>query len=86
MRRSITGPLILLLIGCLFLWRNLHPELPVFDLVAQYWPFLLIVWGLMRLIEALLWRSGTGDNRVRGSFSGGEVVLVIFVCMIGLGA
>jgi DUF4097 and DUF4098 domain-containing protein YvlB len=87
MRRSITGPLILLLIGCLFLWRNLHPELPVFDLVAQYWPFLLIVWGLMRLIEALLWRNGSGDNRVRGGgFSGGEVVLVIFVCMIGLGA
>src|SRR5580658_3021419 len=87
MRRSITGPLILLLIGCLFLWRNLHPELPVFDLMAQYWPFLLIVWGLMRLIEALLWRNGSGDNRVRGgSSSGGEVVLVIFVCMIGLGA
>lgn len=83
MRRSITGPLIMLLIGGLFLWRNLHPEVPVFDLLAQYWPFLLIVWGLMRLMEALLWRDGTGRG---GSFSGGEVVLVIFICMIGLGA
>lgn len=80
--RSITGPLILLLIGGLFLWRNLHPELPVFDLIARYWPFLLIVWGLMRLVEALVWRDGYGRG---GGFSGGEVVLVIFVCMIGLG-
>jgi hypothetical protein len=84
-RGSITGPIILLLVGGLFLWRNLHPELPVFDIVAQYWPFLLIVWGLMRLVETLLWRDDQG--RVRGGgFSGGEVVLVVFICMIGLGA
>ena len=41
-RRSFTGPLLLLLIGALFLWRNLHPEAPIFDLLAQYWPFVLI--------------------------------------------
>jgi hypothetical protein len=44
-RRSLTGPLILLIIGGFFLWRNLHPEAPVFDIVAQYWPFLLIGCG-----------------------------------------
>ena len=33
-RRSFTGPLLLLLIGGLFLWRNLHPETPVFDLLV----------------------------------------------------
>ena len=54
-RRSFTGPLLLLLIGALFLWRNLHPEAPVFDLLASYWPFVLIAWGLLRLIEALIW-------------------------------
>ena len=49
MRRSISGPLILLLIGCFFLWHNLHPEAPIYDLLAQWWPFLLILWGLMRI-------------------------------------
>jgi len=78
MRRSITGPLILLLIGGLFLWRNLHPEVPVFDLLAQYWPFVLIGWGLIRLIEVALWRESR-----QGGFTGGEVVLVILVCMAG---
>ncbi len=37
----------------------------------------------MRLVEALIWRDQPGRG---GGFSGGEVVLVIFICMIGLGA
>jgi hypothetical protein len=80
MRRSLTGPLLLLLIGALFLWRNLHPQAPIFDIIAQYWPFLLIVWGLMRLIEILVSR-----NRGHISFTGGEVVLVILICIAGSG-
>ena len=81
MRRSISGPVLLLTIGGLFLWRNLHPEAPVFEILAQYWPFILIAWGLLRLIEALAWR----ENGVRGSFSGGEVVLIILICIAGSG-
>jgi hypothetical protein len=76
--RSLTGPLLLLIIGGLFLWRNLHPEVPVFELIAQYWPFVLIGWGLLRLVEVALWR----EHRV-GGFTGGEVVLVILVCVAG---
>src|SRR5208283_1148406 len=76
--RSITGPLILLIIGGLFLWRNFHPEAPIYEIMALYWPFLLILWGVLRLIEVSWpgssWRSG---------FSGGEVVLVVLVCIAG---
>jgi hypothetical protein len=80
-RRSFTGPLLLLLIGVLFLWRNLHPEAPVFDLLASYWPFVLIAWGLLRLIEALVWSAeGYGYG-----FTGGEVVLVVLICIAGSG-
>lgn len=76
--RSLTAPLLLLIIGGLFLWRNLHPETPVFELMAQYWPFLLIGWGLLRLVEVALWRDGRNSG-----FSGAEVVLVILVCSAG---
>jgi hypothetical protein len=79
-RRSITGPLLLLLIGGLFLWRNLHPETPIFDLASQYWPFLLIAWGVLRLIEVVV-----SPQRRGPTFSGGEVVLVVLVCVIGSG-
>jgi hypothetical protein len=70
-----------LFIGTLFLWRNLHPEAPVFDLLALYWPFVLIAWGLVRLIEVLVWHGeGCGSG-----FTGGEVVLVVLICIAGSG-
>lgn len=77
-RRSFTGPLLLLIIGSLFLWNNLRPEFSVFDMVARYWPFLLIGWGLIRLVEVTTWRE-----RGYATFSGGEVVLVILICIAG---
>ena len=79
-RRSVTGPLLLLLIGGLFLWRNLHPETPIFDLASQYWPFLLIAWGALRLIEVVV-----SPERRGPAFSGGEIVLVVMICVIGSG-
>jgi DUF4097 and DUF4098 domain-containing protein YvlB len=78
--RSLTAPLLLVIIGGLFLWRNMHPEAPIFDLVATWWPFLLIAWGLIRLAEVALWRGG----RYTG-LTGGEIVLVILICAAGMG-
>jgi len=78
-RRSITGPLLLLIVGGLFLWNNFHPETPFFDLLATYWPFLLILWGVLRLIEAVWPRHDAWS----GSFTGGEVVLIVLVCIVG---
>ena len=78
--RSLSGPLLLVIIGGLFLWRNLHPEFQVFDLIAQYWPFLLIGWGVIRLVEVLF------SERTRHfGLSGGETVLIVFICLAGLG-
>ena len=77
-RRSLTGPLMLLLIGGLFLWRNLHPETPIFQLMGLYWPFLLIGWGVLRLIESLAFRK-----RGLYTFGGGEVVLIVLICVAG---
>ena len=50
-RRSVAGPLILILIGGLFLWNNLRPDIPIWELLSQYWPFFLIAWGVLQLIE-----------------------------------
>jgi hypothetical protein len=79
-RRSLAGPLLLLLLGGVFLWKNLNPGAPVFDLFAQYWPFLLIGWGALRLIEVLVSSDG------HSSFSAGEILLIVLICLVGLGA
>ena len=81
-RSSVIAPLLLILLGIAFLTRNLWPDIPVADLLSRYWPFLLIAWGGLRLIEIIFW-SATGKPLPRSGISGGEWMLVIFLCLIG---
>lgn len=80
--RSIAGPLILIALGVLLLFHNLRPEIPLFELFARYWPFLLIVWGVVRLSEVLFWYFAGKPLPARG-VSGGEWLLVVFLCLFG---
>ncbi|HUE00360.1 MAG TPA: DUF4097 family beta strand repeat-containing protein [Bryobacteraceae bacterium] len=84
-RRSVTGPILLILIGAGFLIYNLRPDIQLFDVMATYWPFLLIAWGALRLVEILV-DYFRGDLKYASGFSGGEVVLIVFICFIGWGA
>jgi Putative adhesin len=81
-RGSVIGPLILIGLGVLFLFRNLWPEIPLVDLVSRFWPFLLIAWGAIRLIEILFW-SMTGKPLPRNGVSGGEWALIFVICIVG---
>ena len=84
-RGSFVGPLLLIAVGSLFLARNVFPELAFMDYLARYWPYLLILWGGLRLVEIFVWASAGKPLPVYG-ISGGEWGLVVFVCMIGLTA
>ncbi len=81
-RSSIVAPLLLIGIGVLFLARNLYPNLPVVEYLAKYWPFLLIVWGVLRLAEVLVWAAMSRPLPPRG-LSPGEWVVVVFLCLFG---
>lgn len=83
-RRSLAGPLILILIGALFLTRNLWNEVPVFQLLARFWPFILIAWGVLRLVEILI-EAAREKPLPSGRLSGGEIALIILLCIIGTG-
>jgi DUF4097 and DUF4098 domain-containing protein YvlB len=83
-RSSLVGPLILIGIGVLFLLRNLYPNLPLLDALAQYWPFILIAWGVLRIAEILMWAARAKPLPANG-VSGGEWVLIVFLCLIGSG-
>jgi hypothetical protein len=83
MRRSagtIFWGITLIAIGGLLLARNLGYNLPVWGYIARYWPALLIVWGLLKLVD--YYRFKNAGNR-RPLFSGGEVALLIFVIFAG---
>ena len=81
-RGSVIGPLILILIGGLFLMRNLWPEIPVVDIISRYWPFVLIAWGALRLIEILM-AAIMSKPVPRNGISGGEWMLVFLICVVG---
>lgn len=84
-RRSVTGPILLILLGAGFLIYNLRPDIQLFDLLSQCWPFLLIAWGALRLVEVMV-DYFRGSLATTAGFSGGEVVLIILICFIGWGA
>jgi DUF4097 and DUF4098 domain-containing protein YvlB len=81
-RGSVIGPLILIGLGVLFLFRNLWPDIPLVDLISRFWPFLLIAWGAIRLVEILFW-SMTGKPLPRNGVSGGEWALIFVICIVG---
>jgi DUF4097 and DUF4098 domain-containing protein YvlB len=81
-RGSVIGPLILIGLGLLFLFRNLWPEIPLVDLISRFWPFLLIAWGAIRLLEIVFW-SMTGKPLPRNGVSGGEWALIFVICIVG---
>jgi len=84
-RRSLAGPLVLIIIGVIFLLGNMHliawPNLG--HLFARYWPLLLILWGGIRLAEYYSDRSRGYATRTVG---GAGVLFLIFIVMIGLSA
>lgn len=83
-RASIIGPLILILLGGLFLIHNLRPDLSLLRSAAQHWPWLLMAWGAIRLVEVLFWYQHS-QPLPRTGVSGGEWVLVVFLCLLGSG-
>ncbi len=76
-RRSIAGPLVLIVIGGLFLARNLGWRVPVWHWFGHWWPLLLILWGVIVLIERM---TGSGYGR-RGLGVGGVCLLILLVAL-----
>ena len=82
-RRSLTGPLILILIGMLFLLRNLGVHMPVWHFFGRFWPLLIILWGVVALIEHFT--ALKHGYRTRG-LGGGGIFLLILIVVVGLAA
>lgn len=81
-RGSLMTPLLLILIGVVFLLKNINPELRVFQFVFDWWPFLLIAWGGLRLLEILV-SYFRGQALPVAGVSGGEWALVVILTVVG---
>ena len=75
---SIFWALVLVSVGGLLLARNLGFSVPIWQGLAVYWPVLIIGWGLLKVVDYYRLKDERGSV-----FSGGEVVLLVFVLIVG---
>lgn len=81
--RSFAGPIVLIILGVVFLLGNIGvlTWANIFYGFARYWPVLLIVWGVVKLLEYFhAQRSGYAAAGI----GAGGVFLLVFVVFFGL--
>lgn len=82
-RRSYAGPFVLIVLGLVFLLGNLHmiswSRLGL--AFAHYWPLLLILWGVIKIVEH---HQAQRDGYPTRGIGGGGVFLVICIVVCGL--
>ncbi|HWZ81497.1 MAG TPA: DUF4097 family beta strand repeat-containing protein [Terriglobales bacterium] len=83
--RSIAGPVVLILVGVLFLLITMGvlDRISFVSLYGRYWPALLILWGVIKLAEHE--RAKRAGFPARGIGAGG-VFLCFFIVVSGLSA
>src|SRR5215831_13254781 len=82
-RRSFAGPVVLIIVGIVFLLGTMRvlSVSKLAHLFASYWPVLLILWGVIKLIE----HQQAQRQGVRASGIGaGGVFLVVLIVVFGL--
>jgi DUF4097 and DUF4098 domain-containing protein YvlB len=82
-RGSITGPIVIIALGVLFLLHAISPDFAIIDWIGQYWPYVLIVWGSVALLE-VLFRAARGGPIPTNGVSGGSWFVVVLICLAGL--
>ena len=82
-RRSIAGPLVLIVIGLVFLLRNFGIRFPFWHFFGHWWPLLLILFGVIRLVEYSMSRR---QGYRSGGLGAGTIMLLILIVAVGLSA
>ena len=79
-RRSFAGPVVLIIMGIVFLLGNMHVltwhALGLW--FARYWPVLIIVWGVVKLLE--YYQAQREGTRPSGIGVGGFFLLCFLIC------
>ena len=79
-RSSIFSGLLLIVLGILFLLARFHPDLGIWHLFWRFWPVLIILWGIAKLVDHMS-AQRSGDARPP-LLTGGEAALLVLVVFV----
>src|ERR1700751_757259 len=84
-QRSFAGPLVLIIVGAVFLLTTMHvlSVSRLGHLFANYWPLLLILWGVMKVIEH---QQEQCEGSPASGIGAGGVLLIFMIVIFGLTA
>lgn len=77
--RALVFPLVLIIVGGLFLYANWRPEIDPWRILATYWPLILIFLGLGRI-----WDNTRRGGSTQTYSSGLTIGVLAFVVVIGV--
>ncbi|HEX5425651.1 MAG TPA: toast rack family protein [Candidatus Acidoferrales bacterium] len=80
---SITGALILIAIGVVFLIMNLRPQINPWPILFRYWPLILIFIGVGKIFDSFVFRDRSGAP-AGDHISGVSVAFVALILIFGL--
>ena len=81
-RGSIFWALTLIAVGGLFLYQNFNPVIHPWQILAKFWPVLIIFWGLSKLIDYIQAQAHP-ETAPPSLFSGSEVILLLLILVLG---
>ncbi|HEY6290184.1 MAG TPA: DUF5668 domain-containing protein, partial [Terriglobia bacterium] len=81
-RGSIFWALTLIGVGALFLYQNFNAAIRPWEILAKFWPVVIIFWGFSKLIDHLQARAHP-ETTPPPLFSASEVILLVLVLIIG---
>jgi Putative adhesin/Domain of unknown function (DUF5668) len=81
-RGSIFWALTLITVGVLFLYQNFNPAIRPWEILARFWPIVIIFWGASKLIDHLQARAHP-ESTPPPLFSASEVILLVLVLITG---
>jgi len=81
-RGSIFWALTLIGVGAIFLWENFNPAVHPWQVIAKFWPILIIFWGFSKLIDYVQARAHP-ETVPPPLFSASEVILLVLILVLG---